>query len=272
MPPSAELQLTLKKTSPIFNLGKFLIENFRSAAEFVSLVFKTVEGVFTPPYRPRDILNQIYFMANQSLFIIVFCVSFAAVVTIVEASYHMKLVIHDDSMVPGFASLLILRELGSVVTALLLTSRVGAGLAAEIGTMQITEQIDALKMLGIDPIRFLAVPRFVASIFSSFALSIIANLVCIFCAMLVCTLQLGFTTGAFYTAVRTFVHFHDLIMAMIKGAAFGAVIPLYSCYYGFRCRAGAEGVGLATTNSVVATSVTIIIIDFILTYFFSSLF
>ncbi len=254
------------------NIGEFFISHFRNFCEFSLLVFRTLEGVFTPPFRYREILNQVYFMANESLFIIVFCVSFAAVVTIVEASFHMKLVIHDDSMVPGFATLLILRELGSVVTALLLTSRVGAGLAAEIGTMQITEQIDALKMLGIDPVQFLVVPRLIASIISSFMLSIIANLVCVFCAMLVCTLQLGFTTGAFYTAVRTFVHFQDLILAIVKGACFGAVIPFFSCYYGFRCRAGAEGVGLATTNSVVATSISIIIIDFILTYIFSSLF
>ena len=265
----SSIKIPSKSQGLFFQFGKFLIDNFRSIYEFLYLVMKTIEAVFTPPFRVRDILHQIYFMANESLFIIVFCVSFAAVVTIVEASFHMKLVIHDDSLVPGFASLLILRELGSVVTALLLTSKVGAGLAAEIGTMQITEQIDALKMLGINPIRFLAVPRFIASIFSSFALSIIANLVCIFCAMLVCTLHLGFTTGAFYTAMRTFVHFQDLILAMVKGACFGAVIPLFSCHYGFRCRAGAEGVGLATTNSVVATSVTIIVIDFVLTYFFS---
>ena len=258
--------------SPLFRIGKFWIDTARNIYDFLSLFGRTLQETFTPPYRWRDIFNQINFMANESLVIIVFCVSFAAVVTIVEASFHMKLVIHDDSMVPGFASLLILRELGSVVTALLLTSRVGAGLAAEIGSMQVTEQIDALKMLGLEPVRFLVVPRFVASIFSSFALSIIANLVCIFCAMLVCTVQLGFTAGAFYTAMRTFVHFQDLIMAMVKGACFGAVIPLFSCYYGFRCRAGAEGVGLATTNSVVATSVTIIVIDFILTFLFSSLF
>ncbi len=257
--------------NPIIKLGHIVLETLQNIKDFISLVVQTLVGVITPPIRWRDILNQIYFMANQSVFIIVFCVSFAAMVTIVEASYHMKLVIHDDSMVPGFASLLILRELGSVVTALLLTSRVGAGLAAEIASMQITEQIDALKMLGLEPIRFLVVPRFIASIFSSLTLCVIANLVCIFCAMLVCTIQLGFTSGAFFTAMRSFVHFQDLILAMVKGASFGAVIPLFSCYFGFKCRSGAEGVGLATTNSVVSTSIAIIIIDFCLTYTFSML-
>src|SRR5258708_583259 len=123
--------------NPIARIGKAILDHVRAIAEFMSLLMQTLVGVITPPIRFRDIFQQVYFMANQSVFIIVFCVSFAAVVTIVEASYHMKLVIHDDSMVPGFASLLILRELGSVVTALLLTSRVGAGLAAEMASMQV---------------------------------------------------------------------------------------------------------------------------------------
>jgi len=181
-------------------------------------------------------------------------------------------VIQNDSMVPGFAALLILRELGAVVTALLVTSRVGAGLAAEVGSMQITEQIDALKMLGIDPVRFLAVPRFVACVVSGVLLTVIANVVCLLCAMFVSQLKLGYTAGSFLMGMRAFVQFQDMIFAMIKGAAFGAVIPVMSCFYGFRCQSGAEGVGLATTNSVVATSVSIIMIDFVLSWVFSYLY
>ena len=235
----------------------------------MDLVVKTVACTVTPPYRVRDILRQFYFVANESVFIVAFCVSFAAMVTIIEASFHMKLVIQNDSMVPGFAAMLILRELGSVVMALLITSRVGAGYAAEVGSMQITEQVDALRMLGINPIRFIVVPRFVACLLAGFILSIVANLVCLYGAMLVSTLKLGYTAGGFITAMRTFVQFRDLFFAGIKGAAFGAVIPLFSCFHGFRCKSGAEGVGLATTNSVVATSVAIIMIDFILTFVFS---
>ena len=127
----------------------------------------------------------------------------------------------------------------------------------------------ALKILGIDPIRYLVVPRFVACVFGGLLLSIIANLVCLYFAMLVSQVQLGYSPGNFLIAMRTFVDFKDLVFAGIKGACFGAVIPIFSCYYGFRCKAGAEGVGLATTNSVVTTSVTIIILDFVLGYIFS---
>lgn len=135
--------------------------------------------------------------------------------------------------------------------------------------MQITEQVDALRMLGINPIRFIVVPRFVACVVAGLVLAVVANLVCLYGAMLVSTWKLGYTVGGFITAMRAFVHFRDLVFAGLKGAAFGAVIPLFSCFYGFRCRAGAEGVGLATTNSVVATSISVIVIDFVLTYIFS---
>jgi phospholipid/cholesterol/gamma-HCH transport system permease protein len=254
----------------ITSIGASLISSGRFAGQFAGLVGATLASAISPPYRVRDIVRQFHFVANQSALIVAFCVSFAAMVTILESSFHMKLVIQNDSMVPGFASMLILRELGSVVMALLITSRVGAGYAAEVGSMKVTEQIDALRMLGIDPIRFIVVPRFIACVIAGFVLSIIANLVCLYGAMLVSTWKLGYTAGSFLVAMRTFVSFQDLVFASIKGAAFLAVVPLFSCFYGFRCEAGAEGVGLATTNSVVATSVAIILIDFVLTFVFSN--
>lgn len=250
-------------------IGVRVIRKWLAVSEFCRLLVQTFVYMIVPPFRVKDTVRQFYFVANQSAFIIVFCVCFAAMVTIIEAAFHMKLVIQNSSMVPGFASMIILRELGSVVMALLVTSRVGAGYAAEVGSMKVTEQIDALKMLGINPIRFIVVPRFVACLLAGFVLSIVANLVCLYGAMLVSTWKLGYTAGGFITAMRTFVRLKDLGFASIKGAAFGAVIPLFSCFHGFRCKAGAEGVGLATTNSVVATSVAIIVLDFVLTYVFS---
>lgn len=243
-----------------------------SIRDFARLCAETLVALFTPPFRWRETLQQLNFVANGSLLIIVFCVCFAAVVTILEASFHMKMVIQNDSMVPGFAALLILRELGAVVTALLLTSRVGAGFTAEVGLMKVTEQIDALKMLGIDPIRFLVVPRFVACVLGTFLLTIVANMVCLAGAMLVSDAQLGYSPAMFVSGMRVFVKFRDLIFAGIKGACFGAVIPLIACYFGFRCQPGAEGVGRATTQSVVFASVVIIVLDFLLSYTFSYLY
>lgn len=237
---------------------------------FPRMALATLIGTFTPPFRVKDIVRQIEFMAVGSLFVVVFCVCFAAMVTILESSFHMNLVIQNNSMVPGFAAVLILRELGAVVAALLITSRVGAGIAAEVGSMTITEQVDALRMLGIDPIRFIVVPRFIACVISGIFLTLIANVVCILCAMLVSQFYLGFTQGMFLASMNRFVEFHEIFLGCVKGACFAAVIPLISCYFGFKCKAGAEGVGLATTNSVVASSVAILVIDFVLSYTFSS--
>lgn len=233
------------------------------------LILDTIFGIFKPPFRKKEFFEQLYFVGNKSLSIILFCVVFAAVVTILESSFHMKLVIQNDSMVPGFATLIILRELGAVVTALLLTSRVGAGIASEISIMQTTEQVDALKMLGIDPVQYLVVPRFLACIVGGALLTTIANVVCVFSAMLVTEVYLGYTTTMFFSFARQFVQFRDLFFSMIKGACFGAVIPMVASYFGFCCLSGADGVGKSTTNAVVVASVAIIILDFILSYIFS---
>lgn len=250
-------------------LGLNLILGMQHVREFTKMVAHAFLSVFRPPVRLKETIQQLFFVANGSLVIVVFCVCFAAMVTILESSFHMKIVIQNDSMVPGFATMLILRELGSVVTALLLTSRVGAGMSAEVGLMKITEQIDALKMLGIDPVQYLVVPRFFACVLGATILTIIADMTCIYSALIISDAYLGFTPSMFMTAMKRFVEFKDLIFSILKGAAFGTVIPLISCYYGFRCKPGAEGVGSATTNSVVASSVAIIVIDFILSYIFS---
>ena len=235
----------------------------------LSLLAFALWAAVTPPIRVRETVQQLSFVIWGSAPVVLLSVSFAAAVTIMEASFHMKIVVQNDSLVPGFAALLILRELGVVVTALLVTSRVGAGYAAEVASMQVTEQIDALKMLGIHPVRYLLVPRLYASILGVMVLTVLANMVCIYVAMLVSQWSLGYSSGSFLMAMRAFVTFQDLVFSVIKAGFFGAVIPLFSLYFGLRCQAGAEGVGVATTNSVVATSVTIIMMDFVLSYIFS---
>jgi phospholipid/cholesterol/gamma-HCH transport system permease protein len=243
-----------------------------SVGEFFYLAAKSLQFAFTPPVRMKDIIKQTEFVAVQSAPIVVFCVCFAAVVVVIEASFHMRIVIQNDSLVPGFAALLILRELGVVVACLLVTSRVGAGLAAEVSSMQITEQVDALRLLGIHPIKFLVVPRLIACVIGCVLLTVIANIVCLYGAMLVTQYKMGFGPANFLSAMKAFVSFQDLVFAMIKGAVFGAIIPIVSCFFGFRCKAGAEGVGTATTNAVVTASVLIIFADFILSFLFSSLY
>ncbi|MEY4616550.1 MAG: hypothetical protein RJB66_1510 [Pseudomonadota bacterium] len=250
-------------------IGHHILLYSQDLRGFLALLKDTFWALVTPPLRWKETIQQLHFVANGSLVIVGFCVAFAAVVTILESSFHMKMVIQNDSMVPGFAAMLILRELGAVVSSLLLTSRVGAGFAAEVGSMTVTEQVDALRMLGIDPIRYIVIPRLIACTIGTAILTIIANMICLYCAALVSEAYLGFTMGLFKTAMTRFIGFQDIVFATIKGAVFGSIIPLVSCHFGFRCKAGAQGVGLATTQSVVASSVAIIVFDFILTFIFS---
>lgn len=252
-------------------LGASLIAFSRQLTGFLALTAETLAEIPRRPYRPAEFFKQLHFVTNQSVPIIVFCVCFAAMVTILESSFHMKLVIQNDSMVPGFAAMLILRELAVVVTALLMTSRVGAGLAAEVGTMAITEQIDALKMLGIRPVQYLVVPRLIACVLGMVVLAVIANVTCLVAAMWVSDVYLGFAPGTFVASMNRFVGMWDFAGALVKAACFGFIIPLVSCHFGFNCEKGAEGVGRATTKSVVASSVAILVVDFLLAYLFSVL-
>ncbi len=219
--------------------------------------------------RKKIIFEQIDFIAVQSAPIILISVAFAAVVTVLESSFHMKLVIQSDSMVPGFSSLLILRELGAIVTALLLTSRVGAGMASEVAGQKVSEQIDALRLLGINPFEFIVAPRLVASVISTIVLVAIANVVSLYMSMIVSSQILSIHPELFWQMMNRFVEFKDYGFSLIKAAAFGALIPIISCYFGFQSESGAEGVGRTTTKSVVVTSILIIVFDFVLSYIFS---
>lgn len=255
--------------SLFFSLGSLLIALKDEIVGFLSLLYDTLKEITRPPFRVREVIKQIHFIAHESLPVILICVCFAAMVTILESSFHMKLVINNDSLVPGFAALLILRELGAVITGLLLTSRVGAGMTAEVASQKITEQIEALQMLGVRPINYIVVPRFIASILAGFVVTLLANIICLIAAQQVAEIYLGFSFNMFITALKRFADFQDLMFAGIKGAVFGAIIPIVSCYFGFKCKGGAEQVGLATTHSVVTSSVLIIVFDFILTTLFT---
>jgi phospholipid/cholesterol/gamma-HCH transport system permease protein len=257
---------------PFDFLGRNILAFSGELKKITGYFFDVLHALLTPPLRRKEIVLQLYLIGVKSAPIILFSLSFAASVAILEMAYHMMLVIHNSALVPGFASLLILRELGAVITALLLTSRIGAGITAEVGTMQITEQIEALKLLSVEPVRYLVIPRLIACILGSMALVALGNATCLFFGMVAALNQLGFSWEQYLAAMNHFTSFQDVVLSIVKAAVFGAVIPLTSCYYGFNCKPGAEGVGRATTQSVVTNAVSIIIIDFILTYLFSYLY
>jgi phospholipid/cholesterol/gamma-HCH transport system permease protein len=242
-------------------------------ADIFSLLMQTIGRLFTSIFQSRFRSSETALAIVQigigSLPIVVICTAFAGLVVTNEMAFHMDLALHTVQMMPGFSAQFILRELGIVIPALLLVAKVGASITAEVGTMKVTEQIDALRLLGIDPVGYLVVPRFIASIVASICLTLVAIAVTLVCAIMIAVIRYNFTTLEYLNAVRHFVGAKDVFCALIKGAVYGAIIPIISCTYGFRCEGGAEGVGTATTDSVVASTIAIILLDFILTYLFT---
>lgn len=253
----------------LHGVGSPVTEQCATFRDIVVLFFQTQLRIIRSPCRWSEVCQAIQQIGIGSLPIVVIATGFAGVVVTHEIAWHMDHALHTVTMIPGFTGQFILRELGIAIPALLLVSKVGAAITAEVGTMKITEQIDALRLLGIDPINYLVQPRYIASIFSSACLAVIASGITLGCAVFVAVNRYHFSTLEYINTLRHFVGLKDLVCVVMKGMIYGAVIPIVSCAYGFRCKGGAEGVGTATTNSVVAATIAVIVLDFILTYVFT---
>jgi phospholipid/cholesterol/gamma-HCH transport system permease protein len=242
---------------------------------FLELYFDSLSRLILLPKhwtrRKDEIFDAIVKIAVESLPIILISTGFSGLVVSAEMAWHMDKALSSTSMIPGFTGQFILRELGIAVPILLLVSKVGASITAEVATMKVTEQVDALKLLGIEALDYLVFPQFVASIFSCACLTILSVGITLACAILVAVVRFHFTTMEYLMILKQFISFQDLVCALTKGVVFGSVIPIISCSYGLRCGSGAEAVGTVTTQSVVTSTVVIIFLDFILTYVFTVL-
>jgi phospholipid/cholesterol/gamma-HCH transport system permease protein len=254
----------------LHKIGAPLYEELETWSHVGILLIQTLKHVpRRASWRVPEITHCIVQNGIGSLPVIILSTAFAGIVLTNQIAWHMRLSLHDVSMIPGFTGQFILRELGVAIPATLLVSKAGAAMTAEVGSMKVTEQIDALKLLGIDPVTYLVFPKFVASIVSGACLTLVAVSVTLGCAIAVAVSRYNFSSIEFLNALRHFVGARDLICALVKGTVFGAAIPIISCTYGFRCKGGAEGVGSATTNSVVSATIAIILLDFLLTYVFT---
>src|SRR5579872_3258395 len=170
-----------------------------------------------------------------------------------------------EAIVPQIVVLGITRELGPVIAGLMVAGRVAAAIAAEIGTMKVTEQIDALTTLATNPVKYLVVPRLVAAILSMPILVAIADSIGVFGGYVVSTQTLNFNGGTYLKNTVDFVTHQDVTSGLIKAAVFGFIIALMGCYNGFHSKGGAQGVGTATTNAVVSSSILILAANYVLT-------
>jgi len=162
------------------------------------------------------------------------------------------------------------RELGPVIASLMVAGRVGAAMAAEIGTMRVTEQIDALTSLSTDPLRYLVLPRLIAGLVTMPVLVLVADIVGVFGGFLVGVYKLEFNPVSYLTQTEQYLQTMDVVSGLIKAAVFGFIIALMGCYHGYHSRGGAEGVGQATTHAVVSSSILILIFNYALTQAFFS--
>ena len=178
----------------------------------------------------------------------------------------------SEMYIASILALSLVRELGPVITALVVAGRVGAAIAAEIGTMQVTEQVDALRTLAYSPTKYLVVPRFLALTFMVPLLTLYADAIGIFGGYAICVYKMGITRGMYLNITFEALYFKDLNIGLLKSFIFGMIIALTSCYQGMQVSGGAEGVGRATTNAVVNSFILIIVADCFITAIFYFIF
>lgn len=199
----------------------------------------------------------------NSLPLVLIIAVFTGAVAAWQAAYQLK-GIAPLSFLGATTSRAIITELGPVLTGIVIAGRVGASIAAELGTMKVTEQIDALEIMAISPVRYLAMPRFLAAILMMPLLVIFADLIAVLGAYVVSNYFLGVSFSVFFTSVKRFFAFSDLLSGLVKTIFFGGVTALLGCHIGFRTEGGAEGVGLSTIRSFVLSSALILILDYVL--------
>ncbi len=211
----------------------------------------------------RPFVEQLEFFGTRSLFLVALASSFVGMVSSVQTAYQIKDYAPLDLLGMGVAKV-VMMELGPVITALIVAGRVGAGMAAELGTMRITEQIDALETLGIDSIRHLILPRLLAGIIMMPLLVVLADFVSIMSSAIVSALYLDIPFSTFFSGIRMYFYPIDLFGGLLKSVAFGFLIAFVSSSFGYYAKEGAKGVGIATTQAVMYSSLFVLMADYIL--------
>ncbi len=248
-------------------LGKWSIKAMVYLEGTTRMTLKMAVGVVTPPYNLRLIIEQIEYTGIKSMLIATITALFTGAVMALQLAFSLKR-FGAESFAANVLSVALVRELGPVLTGLLVGGRVGAGITAEVGSMQVTEQIDAIRSLGADPIKELVVPKVLACMIVLPLLVIFADIVGILSGMFVTMTELGVKPIFYMDQVYRVLEINDFLGGLGKSVFFGLIIGIIGCYQGFITSGGTVGVGKATTVSVVAISLTILVSDFFLTKLF----
>ena len=232
--------------------------------EYVRLCAAAIRGTVTRPFYRHDVVEQFEAIGIGSLTVVILTGFFTGAVLALNTGITLDQFGARD-FVGRLISASMIKELGPVLTGLMLAGRVGSGIAAELGSMMVTDQINALRALGTDPIRKLVVPRLLAGFFMTPVLTIIANAVGIFGGWIIAVSQLRVASSLYWSSIIDGLYIEDAWMGLIKPFFLGFAIVTIGCHVGLRARGGTQGVGRATTNAVVAASVAVIAVDFFIT-------
>jgi len=216
------------------------------------------------PYRWRYFFRQLEFIGVKSLFIVMLTGLFTGMVLALQAYYGLRK-FGGESMLGAGVALSMTRELGPVLTSLMVAARAGSAMAAELGTMKVTEQVDALLAMAVHPVHYLALPRMLASVIMVPLLTVISVFIGIVGGYFVGVILLGVNPGTYMQKMLEVVTADDLYNGLFKSVVFGLLLAVISCYQGLQASGGAEGVGLVTTRAVVLSAIAILIFDYILT-------
>lgn len=248
-------------------IGRIAINIYDNIVDVLCFTGNFVLSIFSFPLYFSKIKKEIISIGFYSLPIVAFTSLFAGMVLALQI-YSGFNGMSAETAVPAIIVVAIVRELGPVFAGLMVAGRIGASICAEIGTMKVSEQIDALKILGINPIKYLVAPKVIASMIAMPLLVIIANIVGIFGGFLVGVGKLGFNPVNHISTTFDFLEFNGIMLGLTKAFVFGIIISIIGSYQGMKTTNGAEGVGRATTNAVVLSSILILIFNYILTELF----
>lgn len=250
-------------------IGHSLLNIMNSLGRILLFAGQAILNIFTPPVFFRHILKQFIDIGYYSLPVVGMTALFTGMVLALQ-SYTGFTRFNAEGAIASVVVLSVTRELAPVLAGLMVAGRVGAAIAAEIGTMRVTEQIDALTTLSVNPVKYLVVPRMVAGTLTLPILVLIGDIIGVFGGYLVSVHMLDFSPGSYLTQTWDVLETMDVVSGLAKAAAFGFLVTLMGCYHGYHSERGAQGVGAATTNAVVSSSIMILIFNYILTQVFFS--
>ena len=255
--------------APVAALGRLVLGGLATLGKLALFGIETVTHRFRPPFSPKEFLQALLQIGWFSLPVVGMTAIFTGGALALQI-YAGGARFSAESVVPSIVAIGMVRELGPVLGGLMVAARVASSIAAEIGTMKVTEQIDALVTLSTHPMKYLAVPRVLAATLAVPVLVAVGDSIGIFGGYLVGVNRLGFNSATYLKNTRDFLEFWDVASGLWKGAAFGFIVALMGCYYGMQSGRGAQGVGRATKSAVVAASVLILATNYILTEVFFS--